>query len=122
MKGAKSPFGDWATAVRLIGHKPRPTGIPRCRCFVYHTSMATKTVTLTFDAYELLRRAKRTPGESFSSVVRRAQFPEDSISGAEALECAPASPLNVPPVAAPIGVAEILDIVREGREREAACR
>ncbi len=53
---------------------------------MYHTSIATKTVTLTLDAYECLRRAKRTPGESFSSVVRRAQFPEDSITGAEVLE------------------------------------
>jgi len=35
--------------------------------------MATKTISLELDAYELLRRAKRE-GESFSGVVRRARF------------------------------------------------
>lgn len=40
--------------------------------------MATKTISLELDAYELLRRAKRE-GESFSAVVRRARFgPADS--------------------------------------------
>ncbi len=40
--------------------------------------MATKTISLEIDAYELLRRAKRE-GESFSAVVRRARFgPADS--------------------------------------------
>jgi hypothetical protein len=43
--------------------------------------MATKTISLEIDAYERLRRAKRTPSESFSSVVRRAVFP-DSVSTA----------------------------------------
>jgi hypothetical protein len=35
--------------------------------------MATKTISLELDAYEMLRRAKRE-GESFSGVVRRARF------------------------------------------------
>lgn len=34
--------------------------------------MATKTISLELDAYERLRRAKRSPRESFSGVVRRA--------------------------------------------------
>ena len=38
--------------------------------------MATKTITLELDAYEKLRKAKRTARESFSSVVRRAVFPD----------------------------------------------
>lgn len=36
--------------------------------------MATKTITLEIDAYERLKRAKLSPQESFSSVVRRARF------------------------------------------------
>jgi hypothetical protein len=36
--------------------------------------MATKTISLELDAYEALRRAKRSERESFSSVVRRAQW------------------------------------------------
>ena len=36
-------------------------------------------------AYERLRKARRTPEESFSQVVLRAEWPETSISGAELL-------------------------------------
>jgi len=47
--------------------------------------MATKTISLEIDAYERLRSSKK-PGESFSAVVRRAQFPEGPSSGADLLE------------------------------------
>lgn len=46
--------------------------------------MATKTISLSLDAYEKLRRAKR-PGESFSDVVRRARWLEETISARELL-------------------------------------
>ena len=36
--------------------------------------MATKTISLEIEAYEKLRRAKRSDRESFSSVVRRARW------------------------------------------------
>ena len=36
--------------------------------------MAIKTISLEIDAYEKLRRAKRSARESFSSVVRRARW------------------------------------------------
>lgn len=42
--------------------------------------MATKTITLELDAYEKLRRMKRGK-ESFSAVVRRAEFPAETFTG-----------------------------------------
>ncbi len=42
--------------------------------------MATKTITLELDAYERLRAAKKS-GESFSEVVRRAEFAESPLTG-----------------------------------------
>jgi predicted CopG family antitoxin len=47
--------------------------------------MATKTISLEIDAYDRLKRARRFPSESFSSVVRRAVFPGDSLTGADLL-------------------------------------
>jgi putative antitoxin of VapBC-like toxin-antitoxin system len=42
--------------------------------------MATKTISLELDAYEKLRAAKK-PGESFSAVVRRVEFPNSPLTG-----------------------------------------
>jgi hypothetical protein len=53
--------------------------------FMYDSCMATKTITLELDAYEKLRRAKRSPRESFSSVVRRARFDDGPSTGPEVL-------------------------------------
>ena len=48
--------------------------------------MATKTITLELDAYEKLRRAKKSERESFSEVVRRARFDEGVSTGSAILE------------------------------------
>jgi hypothetical protein len=48
--------------------------------------MATKTITLELDAYEKLRKAKRSERESFSEVVRRARFDEGNPTGPALLE------------------------------------
>ena len=48
---------------------------------MYDSCMATKTITLELDAYEKLKRAKRVPRESFSSVVRRARWDESTEAG-----------------------------------------
>lgn len=47
--------------------------------------IATKTISLRIEAYEKLRRARRFPGESFSEVVLRARWPEETLTGAELL-------------------------------------
>jgi hypothetical protein len=50
--------------------------------------MATKTITLEIDAYERLKRAKRTPRESFSEVVRRLPMPASAITAGQFLALA----------------------------------
>lgn len=45
--------------------------------------MGTKTISLKLEAYERLRAARRYPGESFSEVVLRARWPEDTITAKE---------------------------------------
>ena len=47
--------------------------------------MATKTVSVTIEAYDKLRRARRYPSESFTQVILRATWPEDTITAAELL-------------------------------------
>ena len=49
---------------------------------MHDSCMAIKTISLELDAYEKLKAMKH-PGESFSSVVRRAVFPDAPASGAE---------------------------------------
>jgi Putative antitoxin len=52
-----------------------------------HDSLVpTRTITLELDAYEKLRRAKRSPRESFSEVVRRLSVPTDGVTGRELLK------------------------------------
>ena len=46
--------------------------------------MATKTITLELDAYEKLRSAKKA-GESFTEVIRRAEFVNPPLTGANLL-------------------------------------
>lgn len=44
-----------------------------------------KTILLRLEAYERLRRARRDPGESFSDVVMRAEWPDIGLTGGELL-------------------------------------
>ena len=41
----------------------------------------TKTISLKTEAYERLRGARRYAGESFSEIVLRASWPEDTVTG-----------------------------------------
>jgi predicted CopG family antitoxin len=47
--------------------------------------MATKTISLRIEAYERLRAARRYPDESFSQVILRARWPEETITAADLL-------------------------------------
>ena len=52
---------------------------------MYTSHMAIKTVSLKTEAYEMLRGARRYPGESFSQVILRARWPENTITAGELL-------------------------------------
>jgi predicted CopG family antitoxin len=56
--------------------------------------MATKTISLKLEAYNRLRAARRYATESFSEVVMRASWPEETLTGAELLaRCRTEGPL-----------------------------
>ena len=48
--------------------------------------MGVKTISLKDEAYDRLRAARRYPAESFSEVVLRATWPEDTVTGRQLLD------------------------------------
>ena len=61
-------------------------------CNVHSALMTgTRTISLKIEAYERLRTARRYPTESFSEVVLRASWPEDTVTARELL-AAPGRP------------------------------
>ena len=48
--------------------------------------MSVKTISLKVEAYERLRAARRYPTESFSAVVLRAGWPEDTVTARQLLD------------------------------------
>ena len=48
--------------------------------------MSVKTISLRLEAYERLRAARRYPTESFSEVVLRAAWPEDTVTARQLLD------------------------------------
>ena len=47
--------------------------------------MPTKTISVRVEAYDRLKRARRYPGESFSQVLLRASWKNDTVTGRELL-------------------------------------
>ena len=54
--------------------------------------MGTKTISLKTEAYDRLRAARRYPTESFSEVVLRATWPEDTVTAKGLLAMLESSP------------------------------
>jgi len=44
---------------------------------MYTQAMATKTISVDLEAYERLRQARLSPGESFSRVIKRARWRDE---------------------------------------------
>jgi len=54
--------------------------------------MGTKTISLKIEAHQRLKDARRYPTESFSEVVLRATWPEDTVTARELLAMVRSSP------------------------------
>jgi len=52
---------------------------------MHSACVSTKTISLRTEAYERLTAARRFRGESFSQVILRAQWPEDTLTAGELL-------------------------------------
>jgi hypothetical protein len=48
--------------------------------------MATKTISVDIEAYQLLTKARTSPKESFSQVIKRAQWPHGAKTGGDLLK------------------------------------
>ena len=72
--------------------------------------MGTKTISLKDEAYNRLKAARRYPDESFSEVVLRATWPEDTITGRELLAFMASRRAHFRP--------EELDLIEEAKQRD----
>lgn len=65
----------------------------RASMHVYTGPMATKTISLDLEAYERLRRARLSPDESFSRVIKRAHWRAEDKTAAGLLAALEEAPL-----------------------------
>ncbi|WP_343601399.1 antitoxin VapB family protein [Mycobacterium sp.] len=61
--------------------------------YMYTYTMATKTISIDLEAYERLRAARVSPNESFSRVIKRAHWRNESRTAAVLLEALADLPL-----------------------------
>jgi len=71
--------------------------------------MATKTISVDLKAYDRLKTARRRPDESFSSVIRRAEWPASGTRGSDLLAL-----LEVMPPVAP----EVLEALESNQKAD----
>lgn len=66
--------------------------------YMHSAHMATKTISVDLPAYARLTAARRRAGESFSSVIRRAEWPSSGTRGEDLLSLLDALPRVAPEV------------------------
>ncbi|HEY7053994.1 MAG TPA: antitoxin VapB family protein [Mycobacterium sp.] len=79
--------------------------------------MATKTISVDLEAYERLRAARRSPDESFSRVIKRAQWPNEAGTAAALLDAMAGLPTLEEQVLARLDEAQRADAPPEDRWR-----
>lgn len=76
-------IGPWLAAIRRLKDGVRHE-FGRCLCV--DPRMKFKTISLSEDAYKILKKARRSRRESFTEVVRRASWDEPADTMGEALD------------------------------------
>lgn len=77
---------------------------------MYTQTMATKTISIDLEAYERLRRARISPEESFSRVIKRARWRNELKTAGGLLRALQAAPLPDPVVLGRLDEAQRTDV------------
>jgi hypothetical protein len=83
-----------------------------------HACMATKTISVDLAAYEMLRKARLRPDESFSQVIKRARWDESPSTGATLLRVLETAPIPSQRVLARLEKAQAWDEAPEDAWKE----
>ncbi len=86
---------------------------------MYTCIMATKTISVDLEAYQRLRAARRSPDESFSQVIKRAQWRTEAPTAAELLDVLAELPMIDEDVLARLDDAQLADTPPEDSWRSA---
>ncbi len=84
---------------------------------MYTCIVATKTISVDLEAYERLRSARRSPNESFSQVIKRAQWRNEAATAAALLDALGQLPTVDDDVLARLDEAQRADAPPEDRWR-----
>lgn len=76
---------------------------------MHSAHMATKTISVDLAAYARLASARRRPSESFSSVIRRAEWPASGTRGSDLLALLASLPFAAPEILATLEANQELD-------------